>query len=53
MEQIILLEKPFDKIENQIKIFKERSLTPYRKKRNENKKKDKKVSKFCKQKENE
>ena len=46
-------KKPFEKIENQIKIFKERSLTPYRKKRNENKKKDKKVSKFCKQKENE
>ena len=46
-------KKPFDKIENQIKIFKERSLTPYRKKRNEKKKKDKKVSKFCKQKENE
>ena len=46
-------KKPFEKIENQIKIFKERSLTPYRKKQNENKKKEKKVSKFCKQKENE
>ena len=46
--------KPFEKIENQIKGFKEKSLTPYRKRdKGENTKNDKRFSKFCKLKENE
>ena len=46
--------KPFEKIENQIKGFKEKSLTPYRKRdKGENTKNDKRFSKFYKLKENE
>ena len=45
---------PFEKIENQIKGFKEKSLTPYRKRdKGENTKNDKRFSKFYKLKENE